>query len=92
MKRIALVLGVIAAAMLLAGCAGNCGVQTSCYGASSGCGQPVYPGQSCLEFHPKVTGFFGNIHEKIFNCEPDPVYMAAPCPPAAPRPCSCPGR
>lgn len=43
------------------------------------CGQPVYSGPRCLKIHPKVEKFFSDLHERIFDCEPDTPAAAAPC-------------
>ena len=82
MTRLATVLTLALAVVVFVGC-------SSCpqpYGASDGlgneCGQPVYQGPHCLKIHPKVEKFMSDLHEKIFDCEPDPPAAYSACPPA----------
>lgn len=75
MKHITLIVGLIAL-LTLVGCA--CGSQST-FGASDRC-EPVYSGPRCLDLDPGVKKWFGDLHESIFNCHPEPMAAANPCP------------
>lgn len=47
-------------------------------------GQPVYKKPDCEAFNAKVGGFFKDLNNKVFDCEPTPMPTPAA---AAEKPC-----